>query len=175
MKTVKIISSVLFLFLVGYLVSCGNENSPLGNNVNTVNLKDAPDQGDNCPILSYCLAHNNCFSHFCLYLEDEDGGYISLEDVASIQVSHSGNDCQNNNYSCVYTLTNPGSNPTAGGCYLPNSSNVLITRSVCGSMHDGRRFEGSVTFHPGVSTDIKIVTIRFLSPYEVSLCQSDPD
>jgi hypothetical protein len=173
MKAVKIMLTIAFVSLLVYFVSCNVIDTPVSNNGanNNNNGDNVLSCTGNCIPPDYCCT-NHCMAHFCLYISYNDE-YVSLEDVASIRVSHLGNDCQGNSYSCTYQLINPGGNPTGAGCILPNGTNVEMTRSVCGTMHDGRRFVGSLTFHPHY--DGCIVPIRFLSRYEVSQCDEIPD
>jgi hypothetical protein len=157
-KLIKIVLTSFFILLMGYLVSCNVNDTPVGTNKSE--LKSAKDNNctaTNCPILAYCC-NNYCFTHHCLFLKDaQTGEGVSLLNVARVTVSNGGNDCENHSYSCSYELTNP-SNPTASGCYLPSNTSVVITRSVCGTMKDGRNFRGSITFHPNYEGSVVPIT-----------------
>jgi len=144
MKPIKILASVIFLLLLGYLISCDITETNRKENLNIDGFSDCNDPPDRCLVPSYCDSGKG--EHFCLYLfygdTEEEFNYSNIEKV---KVTHTGVDCNDNSYYCSYVTIGAGSQ--AMGCVLPWCNDYCsYTRSVCLETYDNKTYTGSRSF-----------------------------
>jgi len=151
MKTLKIFLSVLLLIFVSYLLSCDlNKESvsdnpvkiTVGNNFDT--FGECNEYPDRCSVPSNCEGGKG--EHFCMIIYYGDTNEeFDYENIKTIRVTHTGKDCNNNDYNCNYII--PGGGQTYMGCVLPwCDSDCVYTRSVCFETFDNKFYTGSRTF-----------------------------
>ena len=150
MKTLRLAFLCITLIIISYLLSCDmNKNTfydPItnneGNNLDT--FGECNEYPDRCPFPSSC--NNGKGEHFCLIIYYGDTyEEFDYENIKTVRVTHTGKDCNNNNYYCKYVI--PGGGQSYMGCVLPwCDDDCIYTRTVCLETYDDKVYSGSRTF-----------------------------
>jgi len=155
MKTLKLISGVLFLLVLSYLVSCDITNQE--------NVTADRTTSDNSPTTFICPNANGCGGvHFCLvyHTDPEVNTTLDPETISGIYVYQSGKDCANQDFICNY-YTELSTAYSMGSLLPIQNSYVTFTRSIviCCSEGPYWSWEGTMTinYYPGYEGGLDIL------------------